>query len=131
MICEAARGNEKNPKDAYEKLPSPGAVGTFSQKPRIDHPQSIIKVSLMKVELVTNLKRRATRIIKELNRDNEPVLITQHGKPAAYLVDVESFENTMRRTQLLEGLARGEAAIQAGRVVFHREAEKRMSRWLK
>ena len=77
----------------------------------------------MKVELVTNLKRRATQIIKELNRDNEPVLITQHGKPAAYLVDVKSFENLGRRTELLEGLARGEAAIQDGRVVSHGEAK--------
>ncbi len=84
----------------------------------------------MKVELVTNLKRHATRIIEELNRDNEPVLITQHGKPAAYLVDVKSFENLGKRTELLEGLARGEAAIQDGRVVSHGEAKKRMSRWL-
>lgn len=84
----------------------------------------------MKVELVTNLKRHATRIIKELNRDNEPVLITQHGKPAAYLVDVKSFENLGKRTELLEGLARGETAIQDGRVVSHGEAKKRMSRWL-
>ena len=85
----------------------------------------------MKVELVTSLKRRATQIIKELNRDNEPVLITQHGKPAAYLVDVKSFEYLGKRTELLEGLARGEAAIQDGRVVSHGEAKKRMSRWLK
>ena len=84
----------------------------------------------MKVELVTNLKRHATRIIKELNRDNEPVLITQHGKPAAYLVDVKSFESLGKRTELLEGLARGEAAIQDGRVVSHGAAKKRMSRWL-
>ena len=85
----------------------------------------------MKVELVTSLKRRATQIIKELNQDSEPILITEHGKPAAYLVDVESFEAISKRTELLEGLARGEAAIQDGRVVSHSEAKKRMGRWLK
>ncbi|MDA0345820.1 MAG: type II toxin-antitoxin system Phd/YefM family antitoxin [Verrucomicrobia bacterium] len=85
----------------------------------------------MKVELVTSLKRRATQIIKELKKDNEPILITEHGKPAAYLVDVDSFEAISKRTQLLEGLARGEAAIQDGRVVPHSEAKIRMSRWLK
>ena len=85
----------------------------------------------MKVELVTSLKRRATQIIKELNQDNEPILITEHGKPAAYLVDVDSFEAISKRTRLLEGLARGEAAIQGGRIVSHSEAKKRMSRWLK
>ena len=85
----------------------------------------------MKVELVTNLKRRATQIIKELNHNCEPILITQHGKPAAYLVDLESFESLARRTELLEGLARGEAAILDGRVVSHSEAKNRMRRWLK
>ena len=85
----------------------------------------------MKVELVTSLKRRATEIIKELNREHQPILITERGKPAAYLVDVQSFEEEMKRMALLEGLARGEAAIQGGRVVSHSEAKKRMSRWLK
>ena len=85
----------------------------------------------MKVELVTSLKRRATQIIKELKKDNQPILITEHGKPAAYLVDVESFEAITKRTELLEGLARGEAAIQDGRIVTQTEAKKRMSRWLK
>jgi prevent-host-death family protein len=85
----------------------------------------------MKVELVTSLKRRATQMIKELKLDNEPILITEHGKPAAYLIDVKTFEAISKRTELLEGLARGEAAIQGGRIVTHREAKKRMSRWLK
>lgn len=84
----------------------------------------------MKVELVTSLKRRATEIIRELNQEQEPVLITEHGKPAAYLVDVQSFEEISRRTELLEGLARGEAAIQDGRVVSQNEAKTRMKRWL-
>ena len=85
----------------------------------------------MKTELVTSLKRRATQIIRELNKDQEPILITEHGKPAAYLVDVQTFTETSRRTELLEGLARGEAAIEDGRVVTQAEARKRMARWLK
>ena len=84
----------------------------------------------MKVELVTSLKRHATEIIKELNEKRDPVLITQHGRPAAYLVDVESFEEISRRTRLLEGLARGESAIEGGRVVSQTKAKKQMARWL-
>ena len=84
----------------------------------------------MKIELVTSLKRRATEIIRDLNKQHEPVLITEHGKPAAYLIDVQSFQEITRRTELLEGLARGEAAIQQGRVVPHKEAKDRMKKWL-
>ncbi len=84
----------------------------------------------MKVELVTNLKRKATEIIGNLAEDQEPVLITQHGRPAAYLLDVNTFEAMHARIELLEGIARGESAIEEGRVVSHEEAKKRMTRWL-
>ncbi|MDP4625487.1 MAG: type II toxin-antitoxin system Phd/YefM family antitoxin [Akkermansiaceae bacterium] len=84
----------------------------------------------MRTELVTTLKRKATDIISEINREHEPVLITQHGLPAAYLVDVQSYEGMEARLKLLEGIAKGEKAIQEGRVVSHANAKQRMSRWL-
>lgn len=84
----------------------------------------------MKTELVTTLKRKATEIIAELGIERDPVLITQHGRPAAYLVDVETYEQTQRRLAVLEGIARGERAIEEGRVVSQVEAKKRMARWL-
>ncbi|HEX8311550.1 MAG TPA: type II toxin-antitoxin system Phd/YefM family antitoxin [Chthoniobacteraceae bacterium] len=84
----------------------------------------------MRTELVTTLKRKATEIIAELEKERDPVLITQHGRPAAYLVDVESYEDTQRRLAILEGIARGERAIEEGRVVTNEDARKRMARWL-
>ena len=85
----------------------------------------------MRTELVTTLKRKATELLTELSRDKEPILITQHGLPSAYLVDVESFESLKGRVKLLEGIARGERAIEDGRTASHDEAKSRMSRWLK
>lgn len=87
-------------------------------------------ITLMRMELVTTLKRRATEILSELDRDRLPVLITQHGRPAAYLIDVESYETLQRRVSVLEGIARGERAVEQGRVVTHAEAKKRLARWL-
>jgi prevent-host-death family protein len=84
----------------------------------------------MRTELVTTLKRKATEIINQLDRDRIPVLITQHGRPAAYLVDVETYEELNRRLEILEGIARGERALEQGRVVSHEEAKRRMARWL-
>ena len=85
----------------------------------------------MRTALVTTLKRQATELLDELERSREPILITQHGLPSAYLVDVESYELLQRRMKLLEGIARGEKAIEEGRTVSHADAKKRMSRWLK
>ena len=85
----------------------------------------------MKIELVTNLKRKATKILASLEVDRIPILITEHGKPAAYLVDVETFETLQSRLKILEGIARGEKAIQQGRTLSHEQAKKKMRRWLK
>jgi len=84
----------------------------------------------MRTELVTTLKRKATEIIADVKAQRDPVLITQHGRPAAYLVDVETYKDTQRRLAILEGIARGERAIEEGRVLTNREARKRMARWL-
>jgi prevent-host-death family protein len=84
----------------------------------------------MRTELVARLERKATEIIADLESDQNPVLITQHGKPATCLVAVEAFESPQRRLGILEGIAREECAIEEGRVVTHPDAKKRMARWL-
>ena len=85
----------------------------------------------MRTHLVTTLKRKATAILAELARARTPILITQHGVPAAYLLDVASFETLQRRMRLLEAIARGEKAIQEGRTSTHSEARRKLKRWLK
>jgi prevent-host-death family protein len=86
---------------------------------------------MIETELVTTLKRNATKIIARLQRKKRPVLITHRGRPAAYLVDAESFELMHTRMEILEGLARGEADVRAGRTLTQKQVEKKMARWLK
>jgi len=69
----------------------------------------------MRTEIVTTLKRKATDL----------------GIPAAYLVDVESYQRMESRVKMLEGIALGEKAIFEGRTVKQSDAKQRMSRWLK
>ena len=85
----------------------------------------------MKTELVTTLKRQATKILAELHTSKEPVLITEHGQPSAYLVDVEDYEMMQNRMEILDGLARGESAILENRVYTQTEAKEKMGKWLK
>ena len=84
----------------------------------------------MKTEIVTTLKRQATKILAELHDTKETVLITEHGKPSAYLVDADAFEMMVNRMQILEGIARGERAILENRVLKHSDAKRKMKKWL-
>jgi len=85
----------------------------------------------MRTELVTTLKRQATDLLADIERDRKPILITQHGLPSAYLVDVETYQLQQERMAVLEGIARGEMAIAEGRTLSQAQAEKRLARWLK
>lgn len=85
----------------------------------------------MRVELVTTLKRQATKILSELHSSKEPVLITEHGQPSAYLVDVDDFEFMQKRMQILEAIAKGEQAISHGEMLSTIEAKEKMGKWLK
>ena len=80
---------------------------------------------------MTTLKRQATKVLERIRVEKEPLLITEHGKAAAYLVDVESYEANEKRMRLLEGLARGEQAIADGRVVSNDRAKAKFEKWLK
>ena len=75
----------------------------------------------MRTELVTTLKRQATELLSDIERDKEPILITQHGLPSAYLLDVETFQLMQQRMAILEGIARERSEIIA-------RAEARQSR---
>jgi len=85
----------------------------------------------MRVELVTTLKRQAAKILADLHTSKKPVLITEHGKPSAYLVDVEDYEFMQQRMVILEGVTRGEQAIKNGDTFSNEKAKEKMSEWLK
>lgn len=85
----------------------------------------------MRTELVTTLKRQAEELLSDVERSKEPILITWHGVPSAYLVDVETYDALQQRMSLLGGIARGERAVEEGRTVSHAQARRRMARRLK
>ena len=83
----------------------------------------------MRTELLTTLKRHASEILSDLERDKEPIMITQHGLPSAYLIDVETFELQQRRMSILEGIARGEKDIAEENVHTHEEVGEMIKTW--
>jgi len=85
----------------------------------------------MRTEVVTTLKREATKLLADLHETKEPILITEHGQPSAYLLDVADYELMVDRMKILEGIAKGEEAIRADRIMGMEQAKKKMRKWLK
>ncbi|MCV6610162.1 MAG: type II toxin-antitoxin system Phd/YefM family antitoxin [Amphritea sp.] len=85
----------------------------------------------MRIELVTTLKRQATKLLADLRETKEPILITEHGQPSAYLLDVADYELMVERMKILEGIARGEQAVRDGQTLNMEQAQDKMAKWLK
>jgi len=85
----------------------------------------------MRTEVVTTLKRQATKLLADLHESKEPILITEHGKPSAYLLDVADYELMVERMKILEGIAKGEQAIRDGQTMDMEQAKAKMNQWLK
>ena len=67
------------------------------------------------VESITTLKRDAAALIDRAAEQRTPIVITQNGRAAAVLQDVESFEEERSAFALLKMALEGERDIQAGR----------------
>lgn len=78
---------------------------------------------------VTDIKRKATEIIEALQQEQAPLLITEHGREAAILMDVASYRMQERKIALLEGIIRGQKALAEGRTLTHDEVMRRTSKW--
>ena len=51
---------------------------------------------------VTEVKRNAAQVLDQLRQDKRPVLITEHGRAAAILLDVGSYEELTKRADILD-----------------------------
>jgi prevent-host-death family protein len=74
-------------------------------------------------------KIRASKIIKDLAGSDEPLVITQNGRPAAVLMSPSAFQELHERQEFLEAVAEGIADSDAGNVVDHKKTRRWLESW--
>ena len=80
---------------------------------------------------VGELKVQAARILKRIHNDRCPIVITQHGKPAAVLVSTEDFDRMAEHTRFMQAARRGLDDVEAGRVVDDKELDEALEKAFK
>ncbi|MCX7014860.1 MAG: type II toxin-antitoxin system Phd/YefM family antitoxin [Candidatus Sumerlaeota bacterium] len=72
---------------------------------------------------VGELKVQAARLFKRIHQDRRPIVITQHGKPAAVLLAPEDYDRLAEQTRFIEAVRQGLSDSEAGRVIADSELD--------
>jgi antitoxin YefM len=68
------------------------------------------------VKPISEFRANATNLIDQVNKTKRPLVITQHGKSSAVLLDVKEYEALLDKIELLSDLAEAEEDIKNKRV---------------
>ena len=71
------------------------------------------------IQPVTEFRANAAQFIAQVQETGEPVILTQHGRSAAVLLDVDSYERMVDELALLRDVRLAEEQVAAGKVRSH------------
>lgn len=78
------------------------------------------------VKPVSEFRANTALFIEQVQTTGEPVILTQHGRSAAVLLDVESYEEMLDELALLRDVQKAERQVAAGKTVSHAAVAKRL-----
>ncbi len=70
------------------------------------------------IKSLSTFKRDSTRVVKQLKKTREPVILTINGEAVLVVQDVESYQallDAKERMETIEGIRRGLESMRAGR----------------
>jgi prevent-host-death family protein len=85
------------------------------------------------IQPLSEFRKHAADFIERIKKQKRSIVLTQHGKSAAVLVDVTEYQRMVDKLDLMEELIEAERQIARGEVVSHEDAKKRikdnLARW--
>jgi len=85
------------------------------------------------IEPLSEFRKKSADFVKRLKKEKQPIVLTQHGKSAAVLMDVSEYERVNRKMEMLEDLLEAKQQVEQGKTYTLDEARKRidnhLSKW--
>jgi prevent-host-death family protein len=75
---------------------------------------------------LSEFRANAAALIEQVRSTKRPLVITQHGKSSAVIVDVHEYQALLDKLELLEEIQIAESQIQSGLGVEHDEAKEQV-----
>ncbi|MBO6794785.1 MAG: type II toxin-antitoxin system Phd/YefM family antitoxin [Balneolaceae bacterium] len=93
-----------------------------------------MNISISKdIEPLSEFRKNSADFVKRLKKEKQPIVLTQHGKSAAVLMDVSEFERISKKMEMLEDLLEAKQQVEQGNTFTMQEAkgriEEHLSKW--
>jgi len=75
---------------------------------------------------LSDFRANVASIIDELRKTKRPIVITQHGKSAAVMLDVSEYETLLEKLEVLTDIQMAETQLYKGEGISHKEAKQRI-----
>ncbi|MDI6402443.1 type II toxin-antitoxin system Phd/YefM family antitoxin [Balneolaceae bacterium ANBcel3] len=78
------------------------------------------------IQPLSEFRKNAADFIGRLKREKRSIVLTQHGKSAAVLVDVSEYQQMIDKITLMEELMKADGQITRGEVIAHEDAKQQI-----
>ena len=90
------------------------------------------KIQLVEdIQSVSEFRANTTAYIKQVKETKSPLVLTQHGKSTAVLIDVVEYQKLVDRLDLIDEIRSAQSEICQGEGVEHDDALKMLLRKIK
>lgn len=83
------------------------------------------------IQPLSEFRANAASMIEKIKREHRPLVITQHGKSSAVLLDVSDYENMIDTIELLKEINEARQELEDGKGVAHQEVMSSLKKRLK
>ncbi|MFW6201655.1 MAG: type II toxin-antitoxin system Phd/YefM family antitoxin [Gemmatimonadota bacterium] len=78
------------------------------------------------IRTLSEFRANTAKFVRHVQETRRPLVLTQHGRGAAVLLDVGEYERLVERAELAEDVRVAEAQLARGEGVRHEEAKERI-----
>jgi prevent-host-death family protein len=82
------------------------------------------------IEPLSEFRKKSADFVKRLKKEKQPIILTQHGKSAAVLIDVSEYERFTKKLEMLEDLLEAKQQVEQGKTYTMDQARERIERHL-
>lgn len=79
---------------------------------------------------LSEFRANAASLVKQVKDTRRPLVITQHGKSSAILIDVKEYQSLIDKIEILQDIQLAERQLADGKGIPHSDAKKLISQKL-